>query len=118
MINHASLRLAIFSILISLGLITALWSIDIRMGRAKASSLGNFVANNPPQTAGRWALVIGNANYQYHPKLANPGNDANAFAQALKAVGFEVINHVDLSKEGMEGCIKQFSDRTSKGGAA
>ena len=46
----------------------------------------------------RVALVVGNASYASSAALANPANDAEDMAGALKAVGFEVILGLDLDK--------------------
>jgi hypothetical protein len=42
--------------------------------------------------AARLAVVIGNDQYQYHPKLRKAGNDADAMAALLKRAGFTVVN--------------------------
>jgi Caspase domain len=60
------------------------------------------------------ALVIGNAAYQATPPLSNPDNDARSMARALRGVGFEVAEHVDLDKSGMDDALRQFA-RTSRG---
>jgi uncharacterized caspase-like protein len=39
----------------------------------------------------RFALIIGNAEYQHIPMLANPSNDAFDMKQALDQLGFEVV---------------------------
>jgi hypothetical protein len=57
----------------------------------------------------RVALVIGNSAYQNTPALANPINDAEDIAAALKRLGFTVIHEQDLSKRGMEGAIARFA---------
>jgi uncharacterized caspase-like protein len=59
------------------------------------------------------ALVIGNAAYQATPPLSNPDNDARGMAKALRGVGFEVAEHVDLDKSGMDDALRQFA-RTSR----
>ena len=40
--------------------------------------------------AGRFALVIGNGDYQNAPRLANPVNDARDVAAAFERLGFSV----------------------------
>jgi len=45
----------------------------------------------------RFALVIGNSNYQYGASLANPVNDAEDIGEKLKTAGFDVSQYVDLS---------------------
>lgn len=56
----------------------------------------------------RVALVIGNANYQNAPPLANPLNDAEDVAVSLRRFGFEVIDGRDLDKREMERALARF----------
>ncbi len=56
----------------------------------------------------RVALVIGNGAYTNAPTLANPKNDAEDMAAALKALGFTVIFGIDLDKRGMDRKILEF----------
>ena len=63
-----------------------------------------------PALAGkRVALVIGNAKYQHTAELKSPTNDARVVAGALKSVGFEVIEGLDLTEIGMQRAISEFS---------
>jgi uncharacterized caspase-like protein len=64
----------------------------------------------------RVALVIGNANYENAPKLANPGNDAQSMAELLNAAGFEVIAATDLRQGDMVKMLQDFSDKVSARG--
>jgi uncharacterized caspase-like protein len=57
----------------------------------------------------RVALVIGNSGYQNTPTLANPVNDAEDLAGALKRVGFDVVLERNLSKRSMEQAIGRFA---------
>jgi hypothetical protein len=57
----------------------------------------------------RVALVIGNSAYIHATPLANPVNDANAMAEALKELGFEVLLGTDLDKRGLDGKVREFS---------
>jgi len=59
----------------------------------------------------RLALVIGNGKYQNVPPLDNPSNDAADLAQALRGLGFEVIEGRDATREGMAGAVHEFSER-------
>lgn len=63
-----------------------------------------------PQAADdkRVALVIGNSSYQHTAPLRNPRNDAEDITAALKRLGFEVIEGIDLDKRSMERSIRQF----------
>jgi hypothetical protein len=57
----------------------------------------------------RVALVIGNSGYQNTPTLANPVNDAEDLAVALKRVGFDVVLERNLNKRSMEQAIGRFA---------
>lgn len=72
-----------------------------------------FVAQVSPAAAKRVALVIGNAAYAHTPKLDNPKNDAADMAAALKALGFEVIEGLDLHKAAFDRKIREFADALS-----
>lgn len=48
---------------------------------------------------GRFALVIGSANYQHLPALNNPINDARAISTKLNAMGFHVDTVVDIDRK-------------------
>jgi uncharacterized caspase-like protein/uncharacterized protein with WD repeat len=59
--------------------------------------------------ADRVALVIGNGAYQSATKLANPANDATDIANALRTIGFDVVEGVDVDRRTMEVRIREFS---------
>ena len=61
----------------------------------------------------RVALVIGNSAYDGSP-LRNPVNDARAMADALRAVGFEVLHLENASQTVMEDAIRTFGRRLSQ----
>ncbi|MCK1736999.1 caspase family protein [Bradyrhizobium sp. 138] len=64
----------------------------------------------------RVALVIGNANYQNAPQLANPDDDAQSMAQFLNSAGFEVVSATDLTQNDMLRVVQDFSAKvTSRG---
>jgi tetratricopeptide (TPR) repeat protein len=56
----------------------------------------------------RIALVIGNGAYENTTPLANPANDARVVAKALRGMGFEVIEGIDLKHEAMRSAINDF----------
>jgi hypothetical protein len=56
----------------------------------------------------RVALVIGNGAYKETAQLLNPRNDAADVATALKRLGFDVIEGIDLDKREMERIIRRF----------
>ena len=55
------------------------------------------------------ALVIGNSAYENATTLPNTRNDANDVSAALKRVGFEVFEGVDLDHPGMRRAVRDFS---------
>ena len=59
--------------------------------------------------AERVALIIGNAAYEHTVPLRNPKNDAADVAQALGALGFHVIEGLDLDEAAFEGKIREFA---------
>ncbi len=70
--------------------------------------LAVFAATAPAQAAKRIALVIGNSNYENVGALANPENDAQAMAEVLGEVGFEVILKTNVDYRGMSRAIRDF----------
>jgi len=57
----------------------------------------------------RVALVIGNAAYRHTPKLENPRNDAADIGAALRKLGFQVIEGLDLDKAAFEAAMRAFA---------
>ncbi len=67
------------------------------------------VALPPAASFGRWvALVVGNSDYRYAPKLANPTNDETDFAGVLRRLGFDVVAGTNLDRHGMDDAIREF----------
>jgi uncharacterized caspase-like protein len=58
----------------------------------------------------RVALVVGNAAYEEAGPLANPVNDARDMADALRAIGFTVIEGTDLANRALERKVGEFAD--------
>ncbi len=63
----------------------------------------------------RTALIIGNAAYKESP-LANPVNDAQDMANALKACGFQVDLHLNVTAREIKEAIRGFGQQLQKGG--
>ncbi|MCP4702882.1 MAG: hypothetical protein GY862_39380, partial [Gammaproteobacteria bacterium] len=63
----------------------------------------------------RLALVIGNSKYTDTP-LRNPANDAQDMAEALRAVGFEVLLHQNIGRMEMGKAVQTFGRRLQRGG--
>ena len=64
-------------------------------------------AQPPPRPTGtRYAVVVGNGTYKEVPPLANPRNDAEDVATALRDVGFTTALKVDADRAGMNGLLR------------
>ncbi|MDG4551118.1 MAG: SUMF1/EgtB/PvdO family nonheme iron enzyme [Candidatus Contendobacter sp.] len=63
----------------------------------------------------RTALVVGNAGYRDSP-LNNPVNDARDVAEALRAMGFEVVQRENLDKRGFDAVVGDFARRLKERG--
>ena len=57
----------------------------------------------------RVALVIGNSAYNHTAALPNPGNDAQDMTEALKRLGFRVIDGRDLTLRAMQAKLEDFA---------
>ncbi|MFA6965046.1 caspase domain-containing protein [Bosea sp. (in: a-proteobacteria)] len=66
----------------------------------------------------RVALIIGNSTYRGVPALLNPRNDAQDMAAALRAVGFEVMEGLDLDRRGMGAILGRFAKAADGADAA
>jgi uncharacterized caspase-like protein len=58
----------------------------------------------------RVALVIGNSEYKYTPRLENPRNDAADMAATLKKLEFAVVEGRNLDKAAMDRAIRDFAE--------
>ncbi len=61
----------------------------------------------------RFALVVGNSQYQQVEHLPNPVNDAHAMSRKLTQLGFKVTELHDQSRAQMKSTLRQFSDQLS-----
>ncbi len=59
----------------------------------------------------RFALVIGNSNYQAVRQLPNAVHDAAAVSDFLKSAGFDVTTALDLDQAGMRHAVQDFARR-------
>jgi hypothetical protein len=67
----------------------------------------------------RVALVIGNSHYASEKlKLANPANDAQDLAKALKDIGFDVILRIDMGKGEFDHALADFARKATDADAA
>ena len=69
------------------------------------------VAPHAAHAGGRLALVLGNSKYRSVPVLDNPSNDAADLANALRSIGFEVVERRDATRDAMAAAVRDFSGR-------
>ena len=55
--------------------------------------------------------MVGNGKYVHAAPLPNPPKDAQAVAEELRQLGFEVLEGIDLDRAATEGLLRQFADR-------
>eukprot|EP01025_Chloroclados_australasicus_P025507 TRINITY_DN25471_c0_g1_i1.p2 TRINITY_DN25471_c0_g1~~TRINITY_DN25471_c0_g1_i1.p2 ORF type:complete len:149 (-),score=15.67 TRINITY_DN25471_c0_g1_i1:31-441(-) len=67
-----------------------------------------FIGASAAWAERRVALVIGNSAYQNTSELANPANDAEDIAEALRDLDFEVVVGIDLDNRGMRATVREF----------
>src|SRR5215471_3757640 len=72
----------------------------------------------PADPGRRVALVIGNSAYSAFPTIPNPRNDADDVANALRALGFDVLLGQDLKRADMEDLLIRFARKTDKADTA
>lgn len=58
----------------------------------------------------RTALVIGNSDYRYLPKLTTPINDAQQLALTLSSLGFQVYLATDLNTKDYKNTLRHYAD--------
>jgi hypothetical protein len=73
-------------------------------------------ASTPAAAETRLALIIGNSEYTQLPRLRTPVNDIRLIAEALRDVGFEVIERAEADKVAMEDAIGEFGVRLERAG--
>jgi hypothetical protein len=69
-----------------------------------------------PAYASRFALLIGNGDYQHVPSLRNPINDANDMGAILKTLGFQVVVKHNADKKTMVKAVQYFGKQLIQGG--
>ena len=104
------------STLLRAGLLASLLSFGTGAAFAEAPNADIRTGMQTPPDEQRVALVIGNANYQTAPKLANPGNDAQSMTQLLNSAGFEVTQATDLTRKDMVRVVQDFTAKVAERG--
>lgn len=79
---------------------------------------GARVRASSPAAPGRprvRALVIGNGNYRFFGRLANPVNDAKAIAQKLAGFGIDVQTVLDADRDSFIRSLNTYAERSAPG---
>lgn len=69
-----------------------------------------FIFSHASAQERRVALVIGNSTYKISP-LPNPVNDSRAMSEALRGLGFEVIERQNLGREDFAKAVREYGDK-------
>jgi len=72
-----------------------------------------FIVNTYVLAQNRYALVIGNNNYEKISKLENPVNDATDIAAKLRTLGYQVELQTNIGKVAMDRTIFNYMQRLS-----
>ncbi|MGD9925776.1 MAG: caspase family protein, partial [Pseudorhodoplanes sp.] len=75
---------------------------------AAERSESNATATAVAPAQRRVALVLGNGKYRHSTPLNNPANDAGDIASALRKIGFEVVEGIDVDRRSMEDKVREF----------
>ena len=89
-----------------------------RQEAERLAAAANASATGGANGAKRVALVIGNRNYISVPPLRNARADAEAMANALEQIGFEVLLRKDLDDRGLRQAMREFKSRLDGGSEA
>jgi len=88
----------------------------IKLNRFLVTALFSVLAVSVwAQTGNRYALVIGNAEYQRIDKLKNTINDAQDISAALQSLGYQVDLKFNLGHLQMVDAIEAFTTKLSSG---
>ena len=72
-----------------------------------------FVGIQPTYADTRIALVVGNSDYRYIPRLTNPTNDAKLVAETLTGLGFRLVGggaQLDVTKAQFDQAVQDFGN--------
>jgi uncharacterized caspase-like protein len=84
---------------------------NMRLWIMTLSMVGILLTAGSAKADRRVAFVVGNGNYKYVQKLANPPSDAASMASLLREVGFEVIEGTDLGRDQMTDRMLEFGKK-------
>ncbi len=93
------------------------WELEVKTAclAILATVLSLFISIETAVAAKRVALIVGNSSYQHAAALKNPVNDAEAVAETLARLDFEIVKGIDLSHRDFAKTISKFAQKLSKG---
>jgi len=102
------------AVLIRLLLLTFLISLSHPARSTGGANPGGAPGSVSPER--RVALVIGNDAYVETTRLERAVADARAMSTEFRKLGFEVIEHTNLDRRGMNRALTEFTDKVQGGG--
>ncbi len=81
-------------------------------------ALASAVSPSGAAATTRVALVIGNGDYEFQSKLANPPNDIARMSETLTLIGYDVTTLRDLDERSMERALADFSEKADQADVA
>lgn len=105
----AAARPALLPFAVRTGLAALALLVTLCVGSVSTSTVPDMQRGSFPAAARRVALVIGNSAYLHTTVLANPKNDAVAMGAALKKLGFDVVQGLDLDKGSFDAMVDRFT---------
>jgi caspase domain-containing protein len=114
-INQNKEKIMARFLLSALGVIILVFSAEIERTPALATHHQIPIQSEPAQRPAiqekRVALIIGNGAYVGANPLRNPPNDARSMSAALRQIGFDVIERIDLNSREMKRAVIEFGNK-------
>src|ERR1044071_2858920 len=88
------------------------------LGLSAACAIALLLFSQPALAAKRLALVIGNNAYENVPQLQKAVNDADAIAQELSKIGFDVVKAENVGRRAMSRALSERESKIATGDTA
>lgn len=85
---------------------------------AQAAKVDVLAAENIGYDVERFALVVGNSDYEFIADLDNTLNDSQAIARSLQTVGFKVFHAQNVTRRDLNDAIDQYLAAVTPGSEA
>ena len=90
----------------------------VPLGLSAACAIALLLLSQPALAAKRLALVIGNNAYENVPQLQKAVNDADAIAQELSKIGFDVVKAENVGRRAMSRALSELESKIATGDTA